>query len=282
MSGGTALEMTSYTPTAASQSNRVYKYVTYWDLFETAAKEQYGDDIRVIRTPATANHINKFGDKLELLEFAMTAEPRETKRTITDVNLKEYTNDGHEGEDETVFKVVREVTLKSGERYHFSATDGTQWDIGGNLGLQVMGMGMAGLTAGISGKYGKSKSTTSGSETSTDREVRLSYEQEERIKVPPLSHVKVKITSYQARYEQPYIITLGVDSSYSIPLVYKTRCQQMCFGRNVGAVNVTQMLSSLHGYKEEGNKATIKLVGNLSWTSDGFGVEKEVVKKNNS
>ena len=277
MSGGRGLEMASYTPSAASQSTQV-RYVTFWDLFEQAAKHLYGDDIRVVRTPGTSNHINNFSDKFELMDVKMTAPPRETKRTITDVNLKEYKNSGHEGEDETVFKVVRENTYKTGERYHFSSTDGTQWDVGGNFGVNISGMGIGGVSAGVSGKYGKSKSQTSGTESSTGKEVRLSYEQEERIKVPPRSKVKVEITSYQAKYEQPYTIKLGVDSSYFIPLVYKTRCQQLCFGRNVGAVNVTEMLNTLPGYTLENNKATISMAGILSWSSDGFGVDKVVEK----
>lgn len=200
--------------------------------------------------------------------------PKETRRTVIDVNMKEYTNHGLKGDDETMVKVIKSTSQSLGNRYQFSETKGSNWNLGGNIGAQVIGMATAGVSGGIGANYGRNKSTTSGGEQSEDNTTSISYEQEERIKVPPGTRVKARITSYKVKYEQQYTIKVGINSNFNIPVTYKTRCQQCCCGSNSGTVNITQMLNTLPYYSLEGGKATLTLVGTLSWITDGCSVEK--------
>ena len=131
-----------------------------------------------------------------------------------------------------------------------------------------------GYNAGFGANYHKSKSETTGAENSTDSMIKLTYEQEERIKVPPETKIKVKIRSYKADYEQNYSMKVGFPSSFEIEFKYKTRCQQICCGRRTGRITASQLLSTIPGYSLEGDKATITIDGTLKWVSDGFAVEK--------
>ena len=139
-----------------------------------------------------------------------------------------------------------------------------------------MGFAMGGANASISAKYGRHKSTTSGKEESEDNSFTISYEQEEKISVAPGTRVKAQITSYSVRYEQRYTLKLSIPSSLSLPVTYKTRCQQMCFGicRNTGLVNITHMLMTLPNYCVEEDKATFTQDGILSWIGEGSSVDK--------
>lgn len=155
--------------------------------------------------------------------------------------MKEYTNHGLKGDDETMVKAIKSTSRSLENRYQFSETKGSNWNLGGNIGAQVIGMATAGVSGGIGANYGWNKSTTSGGEQSEDNTTSISYEQEERIKVPPGTRVKARITSYKVKYEQQYTIKVGINSNFNIPVTYKTRCQQCCCGSNSGTVNITQI-----------------------------------------
>lgn len=270
------IEMGSYSPVGPNQPVQQSNYRSFFDLLERAAKAQYGANIRVLRTAPTMDRIDLLKEKLQVMSIIATAGPREIKRTITDVNLKEYTHHGQKGgADETVFKVINEVSYSRGERYHFAQTTGHGYDIGGNIGARLSpGVLPVGISAGFGANYHKSRSETAGAENSTDSMIKLTYEQEERIKVPPETQIKVKITSYKADYEQKYSMKVGFPSHFQIEFKYKTRCQQFCCGRRTGRITASQLLSAIPGYSLEGDKATITIDGVLTWISDGFGVEK--------
>lgn len=108
--------------------------------------------------------------------------------------------------------------------------------IGGNIGAQVMGLAMAGGSASVSANYGRHTSTTTGNEQLVDNNLSFSYSQEEKISVSPGTRVKARITTYSVRYEQKYTLKFSIDSTLNVPLTYKTRCQQTCFGKNIGYV----------------------------------------------
>lgn len=224
------IEMSSYSP--AGSNHPVQQSSSFFDLLELAAKAQYGANIRVVRTTSTMNCIDLLKEKLQIMSIRSTAGPREVRKTITDVNLKEYTHHGQKGgEDETVFKVINEVSYSKGECYHFAQTTGRGYDIGGNIGAQLSsGVLPVGISTGFGANYHKSKSETAGAESSTDSMIKLTYQQEERIKVPPETKIKVKICSYKADYEQNYSMKVGFPRSFEREFKYKTRCQQFCCG----------------------------------------------------
>ena len=264
--------MTSYSPTSSSTQVVKAEEVTFWDLFERAAKAQYGDNIKVIKTPWAKTQLDNLN--FELSVVSADREPKETRRTIVDINMKEYINRGQKEVDETVVQVHKSTSKSQGNRYSFSTTKGINWGIGGNIGAKVIGLAMGEAGVGVSANYGKQKSTTTGSEESQDTSLSFTYSQEEKISVSPGTRVKAKITSYRVKYEQQYVLKFAIDSSLNIPLTYKTRCQQTCFGRNSGFVNITQMLNILPNFCIEDGKATFTQAGTLSWIGEGCSVDK--------
>ena len=266
------IEMNSYSPANSSLQPAKKEEVTFWDLFEQAAKVQYGANIRVIKTSWTTSLLENLNFQLSVA--AVDREPQETRRTIVDINVKEYTNSGQKEVDETMVKVHKSTSKSQGNRFSFSTTKGVNWGVGGNIGAEVMGLAMGGGSVGINANYGRQKSTTTGSEQLADTSLSFSYSQEEKISVSPGTRVKAKITTYTVKYEQRYVLKFAIDSNLNVPLTYKTRCQQSCFGKSYGTVNITHILNSLPDYCIEDGKATFTQTGTLSWIGEACTVDK--------
>ena len=266
------LEMTSCSPASSLTQAAKLEQVTLWDLFERAAKAQYGDNIQVIKTPWTQTKLDNLN--FELSVVSKDREPKETRRTIVDINMKEYKNSGQKEVDETIVQVHKSTSKSQGNRYSFSATKGVSLGIESNIGAQVMGVAMVGGSLGVNLKYGKEKSTTTESEETQATTLSFTYSQEEKISVSPGTKVKATITTYSVKYEQQYAVKFAIDSSVNIPVTYKTRCQQTCFGRSTGLVNVKQLLKSLPNFCIEDGKATFTQTGTLSWVGEGCSVDK--------
>ena len=268
------VEMSSYSPSASSSTNKAKSdQVTFWTLLERAAKAQYGATIRVLKIPRTTDSLDK-DLNFELSVVSADSEPKEARRTIVDINMKEYTNNGVKAVDETMVKVEKSTSTSQGNRFSFSTTKGVDWGIGGNIGATVMGLAMAGGSVGLNANYSKHKATTTGNETSADKTLSFRYSQEEKISVSPGTRVKARITTYSMKYEQQYTLKFSIDSSVNIPIAYKTRCQQTFFGRRTGFVNVTRLLNSLPNYCIEDGKVAFTQDGTLSWIGEGCCVDK--------
>lgn len=259
-------EMSSYPVTSS-------KVTTLWDLFEKAAKAQYGNSIKVIKTKWATQ-------KLDNMEFTMTIEtfdkePKEASRTIVDINMKEYTNRCEKEVDETLVRLKRSSSRSTEDGYQFSSTKGVNWGIGGNIGAQVMGA-MAGGNVGISANYGRQKSETHQTSQTMGSDFTSSYEQEEKIRVPPMSRVIAKITTYSMKYERGYTLRLSIPSTVRFPVVYKTRCQQSFCGAKSGHITAARLLQSLPDYREKEAKVSFIQTGTLSWMGEGSSIDKTV------
>lgn len=269
-----ATQMTTYSP----QRNGAKKdiYVTFWQLYERAAKEQYGHDIHIIKNSFYENKVNNIAFELSVVD--KDKKPREKTRTIVDINMKEYTNRGKEAQDETIVKMHKTSSKTKGERYNFSTTKGVDFGGGANIGAQVVGLAVAGGSLGITGHYNKSKSKTEGTELSSEEGFSFSYNQEEKICVPPGTHVEATITTYSMKYEMDYTLKFNVKRSAFIPVLYQTNCQQMCFGmcRSNGVVYVRDIISTLPDYngEDEDETASFTQKGTLSWIGEGCSVDK--------
>ena len=265
----TSVEMSNYSPTKAAT-----KYVTLWDLLEDAAKRQYGTSIKVIKTSRATKQLNNLD--FEVSVVSADAEPKESRRAIVDINMKEYTNRSDKEVDETLVKVRKRASKSTGSRYNFTVSKGVNWGVNGNIGAQVMGLAMVGGSASIGANYNKQKTTTTESETSQQDTFEFCYEQEEKIFVPPMSHVKAKITTYSMKYEQGYILKFSLPSSLRISVCYKTQCQQMFCGFNTRNITAAQFCSTLPDFREEDGKVSFIQPGTLSWVGEGSTIDKEV------
>lgn len=268
-----ATQMTTYSPQRAPKKD---SYVTFWQLYERAAKQRYGQDISVIKNQFYEKKVNSIAFELSVVD--KDKKPREKTRTIVDINMKEYTNRGKEAQDETMVKMHKTSSKTKGERYHFSTTKGVDFGVGGNIGAQVVGLAVGGGSLGISGHYNKSKSKTEGTEQSSELGFSFSYNQEEKICVPPGTHVEATITTYSMKYEMDYVLKLKAKRNASLPVLYRTNCQQLCFGmcRSNGVVFVRDMISTLPDFngEDEDETASFTQNGTLSWIGEGCSVEK--------
>ena len=246
--------------------------VTFWELYECVAKEKYGRNITVLKLPFAEEKVNNIDFDIRVVD--KEKEPREVTRTIVDINMKEYTNHGKECEDETMVRVSKGSSSVKGNRYQFSTTKGVDFGVGANFGATVMNLAQAGVSA----HYNRSKSTTEGTEVSDEKGFTFSYEQEEKIKIPPGKSANVKITTYSMKYEMNYTLKLSVKKTASIPVRYRTGWQHLCCGlcNSSGFVNIHNMLTTLPNYNgdDEDNTASFTQDGTLSWIGEGCKVDK--------
>ena len=171
-------------------------------------------------------------------------------------------------------RVSKGTSTVKGDRYHFSTTTGVDFGVGGNIGAKVMSLAQAGVDA----HFNKSKSKTEGTEITNEKGFTFSYEQEEKIKVPPGKTAKVKITTYSMKYEMNNTLKFRAKKSVSFPVRYRTSCQQAFLGicSRTGFVNICDLISSLPNYNgnDEKNTASFTQDGTISWIGEGCKVDK--------
>ena len=125
MSTKEGVEMTSYSPANRAQKPAKGDTVTFWDLYERAAKNLYGENIRVIKTPWAQKQLDELNFQISVVDAEQT--PKETSHTIIDINMKEYTNRGQKEIDKTMVKVSKSTSKTKGSCYSFSTTKGVDW-----------------------------------------------------------------------------------------------------------------------------------------------------------
>ena len=273
-------ELTGYPVAEAMESSSSDTSYTFKDLLTEAAKAECGRNITVRDTAFTTNQLKNFEDSIVIKVLHREDKPTEVGRTIVDISKKEFKNHAEESKDHTAKDTTKAIVNKSsstkkGRNYQFQSTQGVNWGVGGNIGLQVMGMGMGGGTMGISGKYGKNKSTSETTGSSIDTELFFSYCQEETISVPPGKKVHVTITTYTVKYRLHYTLEFSVPKSGSVFVSYSKPC---CCGlaRNTSSryIRYSQIVRNLPNFREDDTKAYFTQEGFLSWVGESCEVEK--------
>ena len=236
-------------------------FVTFWELYEHAAKARYGEDIQVIKTQFYRTKVNNIDFEVSVVKT--DGEPREVRHTIVDINMKEFSNLGKE-QDETSVKIDKSST--KGNRFSFSTTKGIDFGHDCNIGAKVMGLAAV-------GSYGAAKREPN------ELGFSFSYHHEEKITVPPGKRVKAKITTYSIKYEVDYTLKLSIKKDAFIPVMFRTKCQQFCLDmcRNNGSVLVRDMISTLPNYvqEDENGMSSFTQMGTLSWIGEGCTVDKK-------
>ena len=260
-----------------SSSSKTYyddDKLTLWQVYEQAAKNKFGSNIKVISLPRIEKQVEDLSFEISVVRA--DPEPTEKTRTIADINMKEYSNPADTSVDETIVRMTKKNTSSAGNRYQFSTTKGVSWDVGGNIGAQVMGVAMGGAGGSIGGRYGKVKSSTTVNEQNLAQGFEIGYDQEEKICVQPHTKLKATITTYAMKYEQGYTIKLTIPKDVTLDLVYKNRCNQLLCGALWSKITAAELLSELPGYSEEDDKISFLQEGTLSWIGEGTKVEKTV------
>ncbi len=107
--------------------------ITFWQLYERAARASFGEDILVKNTLY-------FTRKAQDISFAVRivskeSEPREVTRTVLDIIIKEYANGGKEGQDQTILKASNGFVHN---RDNFFTTEGIDFGFGDNIAAQII------------------------------------------------------------------------------------------------------------------------------------------------
>ena len=244
--------------------------VTMWDMYITAAKFMFGDNITVFRTPLLIQSLSNlcFTIRVE----AADQQIMEKTKTTVDITTKEYSNHSEKEMDQTQIKVKKNYTTSKESQFHFSPSNGVNWGIGGNIGAKVMGLSMSGGSAMVGGMYSKYQSRAE----DFNADFHFSYRQEEKVNIPPLSRVKVKITSYAIKYEQSYTLRFSIPASYLIEVKYQTRYNRICCGTHTGYITAAQLLQTLPSYHEQNGMSIFYQHGVLSWMGEERNVDKIV------
>ena len=274
-------ELTGYPVAEAMESSSSDKTYTFKELLIEAAKAECGRDITVRDTVFTTNQLKKFKESIGVVEILDCEDkPTAIYRSIVDISTKEFKNFAKESKDHTAKDTTKVIVNKSssskeGRNYQFQSNKGVHWDVGGNMGLQVLAMGMAGGTMGISGNYGRNKSTSETTSTFSDTELGFSYCQEETISVPPGKKVHATITTYTVKYRLHYSVLFGLPKSGSVLVSYSKPC---CCGlvRNTSSryIRYSQIVRTLPKFREDDRNAYFTQEGFLEWVGDSCEVEK--------
>ena len=240
--------------------------VTFWQLYEHAARARYGEDITVVRNSYYERLVNSIEFQVSVVE--KEREPREVTRTIVDITTKEFINRGKDVVDKTKIQLQKTTATPGGEKYRFTTPGGVNFGFGGNIGPQVMAMSISGGSLRITGQFSGT------SRLQNEHAYSLSYNREEKISVPPATRVTAKIVSYSNKYEMLYTLKFRVSRDAMVPLLYRTNCCLFTCN-NQGAVFVSDMISSLPNYtREDHGTASFKQAGTLSWIGEGCSVDK--------
>ena len=91
-----------------------------------------------------------------------------------------------------------------------------------------------------------------------------------------MTRVKAKITSYSMKYEQGYSVKFSISSSFSLPVIYKTQCNQQLCGSKSGRISAAELLKSQPDFRDEDGKVSFTGQGTLSWIGEGSSIDKIV------
>lgn len=273
-------ELQSY-PTPERMSSTTTTKVTFRDLLVEAAKAEYGPNITVCDTVLTSNHLDAFQNSISIKVLRRDEKPSPVGRTIVDISTKEFKNYAAEdGKDPTARDTTKATVKKSsattkGRNYQFTSTQGVSWDIGANIGLQILAMGMAGGSFGIGGKYGKNKSTSETMGSNMEKSLGFEYSQEETMCVPPGKKVHVTITTYTVQYRLNYTLELSVPKSGSVFVSYSKSCFcGLCRDTHSKYIPYSRLVRNLPNFREDNQNAYFTQEGFLSWIGESCEVDK--------
>ena len=110
------------------------------------------------------------------------------------------------------------------------------------------------------------------------------YEQEEKVTVPPMSHVRAKITTYLMKTNQGYTLKFSLPSNLYLFVIYKTRCQRLCRyllccccrKPKRDLISAAEFCASMPNFREEGGMVSFTQEGTLSWVTKRYTIDKQV------
>lgn len=266
-------ELVRFAPRSAGEPST---FQSLMDLYTLAVQEKFGHEIRIIVTPETTKELNKLDFELFVLSGEKKA--REDRRTVVDVVQKEYINRSKTKEDETYLIGNKEDPRPEDTRYEFSAKFLNNFeDIRDYLGGLVIELARKGERLSIKHHQDRIEKLAA-----TKRDITNSYEQKEKIPIPPRSRVKAVSTTYEVKYKQDYELEVSTDADAKIPVKYFTRCV-LCLcccmpctcPKSTGYITAAELLQSLPDFQNRNGRASFVEKGTLSYMGALTKLDKE-------
>ena len=264
----------------------------------TAAKRKYGRHIFVLG--ATQENISTFWDHVGygLHPDNQISTPVEKGRTIIDIDTKIHINDStkeleneEKPEDwyddfQITSKKSKGETSSSSKSYSLQLVKESSAQVGGNFKIAGSGffnIATAGIapSLGLSANFSKLSSKTTIEETkeTNDETLNQEYEILDGFKVPPMSKIKVTITTWAVTYESEVKTRLTVDSKTKIPIKYRTPLAQLLggFGTSNGFLTAKELFCNECEFEDNGTNITFSRMSKMSY----LGEEVEIIKDEN-
>jgi len=206
-------------------------------------------------------------------------EPQEVTRVIVDITAKEHLNTG-ENEDEVEVYTNQEESFKETKSYSVSFTKG--WEFGGSFNVgasffNVLGAGSPSIGLGISGK--KFKQTHQEATLGQERSLSQRYSLTGKIKVPPKTKLKVKITTYAVTYKTSVKVEFSVVSTARIRFFYKPAWSVYCCAgtacRTSGYITAEDLFENQFEYNLSGGTVSFTEETTLSYIGEVLQMNKE-------
>ena len=201
--------------------------------------------------------------------------PKEISKIQVDMTEKIYTNvEGSGDHDETTVKIARTVQSSEGYSYQQTTTNGLEWGVGANVGVQF-GLPQVGVGASVGGdgRVKKTRSTAVTEEKTKTSTIGQESHHEETMKIPSGKRVLVKMTLYRVRYELEYKMLYIVPKQLKMKVWYRCccgLCSRSCY------LTATELLKSLPAYRVEGKFVYFEQEGKLYWFADRMVVDKNM------
>ena len=247
--------------------------VTWWDRVIHAARIRFGVDILIHNKAALRRSLAKFIEDLLFTVVDSEPEPLMARQTLIDVTFKEFVNLGERENDKTVIKVGKNLPLATGNRYHFTMNEGVKFDHKYNFGAQIVGISMAGGYMSVGTSY-------TVKEQSYNTNVKFSYDQKEKIVVPPKTKVKAKIITSTRKLRQKYTLEFSAPRTSFITVEYYSSTQDQlnlcgCCNPTVGYLYASDIMQTLPNFKVTADGfSCFTQSGTLNWIGEVFTVEK--------
>jgi len=209
-------------------------------------------------------------------------EPQEVTRVIVDITAKEHLNTG-EKEDEVEVYTNQEENFKETKSYSISFTKG--WEFGGSFNIgasffNVLGAGSPSIGLGLSGK--KYKQTNEEATFGQERSLSQRYSLTGKIKVPPKTKLKVKITTYAVTYKTSVKVEFSVESTARIRFYYKPAWSvYFCAGtacRTSGYITAEDLFENQFEYNLSGGTVSFTEQSDLSYIGEVLQMNKEEIR----
>lgn len=251
-----------------------------WDkLLEDAAKQKYGERIRLRKAWITGQDKKKFLDLLfSDAKCIDDNEPEEISKIRVDVNEKVYSNDGpqQKEDDETTVKIVNTAENTEGHNYTQETTKGLEWGANANIGLQFgLPQFGTGVKGGIGGGFKKFSLETQSYQKRNENKVGQAAHHEEKVKIPAGTKVIVRMTSYRVRYKLDYTMEYKISKRKQIRISFDRLLGLPCCA-GIGYIEASLLLQELPGYREDEEFVYFTQEGELRWTADRMDVKKTV------